>query len=87
MAKQSSLFLPKFPKNRSVEQKDDTSASLSNVTSDELPSSSAALSPSSPPVAAPSDQQGKYANANVSVWLSVCTFTGDKNNIGRISLW
>lgn len=69
MAKHSSLFSSKLAKNRSEEQKEDTPAILSNVTSDELPSSSAALSPSGPPVASPSDQQGKYAKANVRVWI------------------
>lgn len=87
MAKQNSLFSSKFTKNSSEEQTEDTSAFLSNVTSDELPSSSAALSPSSPPVAFPSDQQGKYANANVSVWLAVCTFSVEKDNIDRGNLW
>lgn len=83
MEKQNSLFSFKCTKNRSEEQTEDASAFLSNVTSDELPCSSAALSPSSPPVATPSDQQGKYANANVSVWLAVCTFSGGKDNRHR----
>lgn len=73
MAKQTSLFSSKLTKSRSEEQKEDTSDILSNVTSDELPSSSAALCLSGPPVASPSDQPGKYAQAQASQCLAACT--------------
>lgn len=76
MAKQGCLFSSKFPPNCPEELKEDTSPILITVKSDELPSSSAALSPSRLPVASLSDQKGKYANANGSVRLSAHIYRG-----------
>lgn len=75
MAKQSSLFSSKVPKSRSEEQKEDSSPILITAKSDEFP---AALSPPSPPVAAPSEQRGKYAKAKANATANATA----KANVG-----